>query len=69
MAGLYGKYRVTKVSDGSEVGDCFVLKPVADKHARAALLAYADSVETDNPALAVDLRKWLSWIASTDETR
>lgn len=66
MVGLYGKYHVTKVSDGSEVIGCFVLKPECDKHALTALLAYADSVETENPALADDLRLWCSWIIGNE---
>ena len=57
--GLYGKYRILNAATGEPVtGDCFVLK-LTDVHARNALRAYADSVETENPSLASDLREWV----------
>lgn len=34
----------------------FVLDLIHDRHAAAALSAYADSCESDYPALAIDLR-------------
>jgi len=39
--GLRVKYNVTKVSDGSVVNDCFVLRPDKDPAAVAVLRAYA----------------------------
>lgn len=56
--GLYGKYRVTK-RDGTPTdgdADYFVMRLDTDEHARVAALAYADSVEKENPFLANDLR-------------
>lgn len=56
--GLYGKYNITK-ADGTECdpdADYFVLRLDKDKHAREAVLAYADSVEVENPILARDIR-------------
>lgn len=52
--GLRGKYDVFK--DGEPVTACFVLR-YTDRHARAALLAYAESCEHDNHVLARDLRR------------
>lgn len=37
----------------------FVLRLDKDRHARNAALAYADSVETDNPELSLDIKKWV----------
>lgn len=58
--GLYGKYIIFK-ADGSE-GDpeakYFVLRVDTDKHARKALLAYANSVKQENPVLAKDIIKY-----------
>jgi hypothetical protein len=54
--GFYQKFNVTK-TDGSPVaGPWFVLCFARDPHARVALRAYADSVETELPKLAADLR-------------
>lgn len=59
--GLYAKYKILKTSTGEEVTrPAFVLLPDGDPHARAAILAYAASVEAENAALAADLRQWLS---------
>lgn len=61
--GLYNKYTIIKNSDVSVVKDkCFILKPQNDPHARAALEAYAKSVEAENPELANDIRNWLQEI-------
>lgn len=57
MEGLKIKYNVYKVSDGSIVHDCFVLRPGKDPAAQAALMAYADA--TDNAVLADDIRRWM----------
>lgn len=56
--GLYGKYRVEKVN-GKPIGRCFVLDYDNDEHARVALEAYADSCESEFPALAADLYRQL----------
>lgn len=60
--GLYQKFTVSR-TDGSSFDNgkhakCsyFVLDLTHDKHAPAALLAYADSCEAEYPALAQDLR-------------
>lgn len=55
--GLKIKYNVTKVSDGSPVYDCFVLRPDRDPAAIAAIYAYAEA--TTNKTLAEDLRRWM----------
>lgn len=60
--GLYGKFWVRRRDGRDEPGGdkeaaaYFVLDFVHDPHALPALLAYADSVEADEPALAADLR-------------
>jgi hypothetical protein len=60
--GLYRKYRVERTDGSSEPGgkhhECeyFVLDLIHDKHAKAALLAYAESCKTEYPLLAHDLR-------------
>ena len=56
-AGLHVKYDVRKVSDGSVVNNCFVLRPDRDPAAIAALRAYADA--TPNKTLAEDIYKWV----------
>lgn len=55
--GLYGKYYVERV-DGKPIkgGECIVLE-VGDPNTHPAILAFADSVESDGySALADDLR-------------
>lgn len=60
--GLYNKYIVRRADGSFETVDkhehCnyFVLDIRHDKHAAAALRAYADSCEVEFPALAADLR-------------
>lgn len=60
--GLYGKFFVDRTDGRSALGEkhygCeyFVLDLTHDKHAMAALRAYADSCEDENPLLAADLR-------------
>lgn len=60
--GLYNKFEVRRVDGSSEPGgkhhrcEYFVLDLTHDKHAKAALLAYADSCELEYPLLAADLR-------------
>lgn len=55
--GLKVKYNVTKVSDGSIVNNCFVLRPDKDSAAVVALRAYAAT--TENKALAADIVGWI----------
>jgi len=60
--GLYGKFHVTRTDGSSEPGgkhdggEYFVLDLTHDKHAAAALRAYADSCDAEYPLLAADLR-------------
>lgn len=60
--GLYEKFTVTRNDGSSEPGgkhhgcEYFVLDLTHDKHANAALLAYADSCAAEYPLLAADLR-------------
>lgn len=56
--GLYGKYTVTRSDNSPKHKDCnyFVIDITHDKHAKAALLAYAESCEDSNPALSSDIR-------------
>lgn len=61
MNGLFRKYHITK-ADGAECdpnAEYFVLRVDKDPHARKALRAYADSVESENPDFASHLRYWL----------
>jgi len=56
--GLYGKYRVERVSDPTGKHDnCwyFVLDPEHDPYALVALRAYADACREEYPTLAHDL--------------
>jgi len=60
--GLYAKFNVTRTDGKSAPGEkhdgCeyFVLDVTHDKHAHAALKAYADSCEAEYPLLARDVR-------------
>lgn len=58
MAKIYQKYEIRK-TDGTPVdpsAQYFVLRIDTDKHARRALLAYAKSVEAEDPEFARLLR-------------
>lgn len=55
--GLYDKYVVIKVVDGTVIENCFILKPDSDPAAVKALQAYAAA--TDNKVLAADLFTWV----------
>lgn len=61
IRGLYGKYLIERTDgssgpDGKHAGcDYFVLDLVHDKHAKAALNAYAKSCAIEFPELARDL--------------
>jgi len=59
VRGLYRKYHVERLHDKTgKHRNCeyFVLDLDHDKHALAALRAYADSCEAEYPLLAADLR-------------
>lgn len=63
--GLYSKYKIER-NDGSsgpggkhESCEYFVLDLEHDKHAKAALRAYAESCKKEFPELAKDLRELL----------
>lgn len=65
--GLHAKFFVARTDGSSEPGgkhhecDYFVLDMVHDKHAKAAIAAYAADCRQDHPALAADLTaRWLS---------
>ena len=49
-------------ANGSPVppGKYFTLNFATDPHAQVAILAYAESVEKENPVLAADLRRELA---------
>ena len=60
--GVYNKFEVTRTDGGSRPGkkhhrcEYFVLDLTHDKHAEAALRAYADSCANEYPLLASDLQ-------------
>lgn len=60
--GLYNKFNVTRIDGSSDPGgkhdgcEYFVLDLTHDKHAKAALLAYAKSCRLEYPLLSEDLR-------------
>jgi hypothetical protein len=65
--GLIGKFHVERVapsSRGIDHADCryFVLDPQHDPFAWDALSVYAEACRVKEPALAVDLRRWLAAI-------
>lgn len=61
--GLYGKYKIERLDGSSGPGGkhekCmyYVLDLEHDKHAKAAIRAYADSCAREYPELAKDLRE------------
>lgn len=55
--GLYDKYMVIKVVDGTVIENCFILRPDKDPAAVKALQAYAAA--TENKVLAADLFAWV----------
>lgn len=55
--GLIHKYNVFKAEDGTQITDCFVLRPEKDDAARIAMLAYAEA--TRNIALGSDIYSWM----------
>jgi hypothetical protein len=71
--GLYGKFRIERTDGSSAPGgkhhDCdyFVLDVTHDKHAKAALAAYADAAEATHPQLAADMRaRWRLPVPTSD---
>lgn len=60
--GLYNKFVVQRVDGTDQPGgkhdgcEYYVLDLTHDVHAKAAMLAYADSCEADFPVLASDIR-------------
>lgn len=62
--GLFEKYRVIRkgIGGGRIVENPFVLVPEKDPHAVVALIAYAASVEGENPTLAKELREWMDGV-------
>lgn len=55
--GYWQKYRVIDNTTGEELTEkTFTMKIETDPHARAALLAYAQSCESMSPELAADIR-------------
>lgn len=59
--GFEDRFRVTR-TDGKPVraeARYLVLDYANDPHAKAAVAAYADSIEVENPAMAADLRQCL----------
>ncbi len=68
--GIIHKFDVKKVNDPEgKHDDCFffVLDPEHDKHARAALVAYALSCAPEYPKLAEDLRKVLTEVILNED--
>lgn len=55
--GLYDKYIVIKVVDGTVIENCFILRPDKDPAAVKALQAYAAA--TENKVLANDIYAWV----------
>lgn len=53
------KFRTIKRATGEELdpSTTFTLVPERDSHAAKAIMAYADSVESEMPGLASDLRQ------------
>jgi len=67
--GVRKKYTVLR-ADGTPTDHeaaYFVLRLDADPHARKAALAYAESVEEDNPEFAEDIRRWVGTPIPVDE--
>ena len=61
MKGLYAKYKVEK-TDGTPTdtdAQYFVLRLDTDSHARFAMQAYARSIRSQNPVLALAIEDWV----------
>lgn len=60
--GFEDRFRVTR-TDGKPIGSdrrYIVLDYANDPHAKAALAVYADSIASENPSMATDLRRALT---------
>lgn len=70
--GLYNKFHIERTDGSHRVGkkhygcEYFVLDLTHDKHAKAALLAYAESCKTEYPLLAHDLRATAIFATAND---
>jgi hypothetical protein len=56
--GFEDRFRVTR-TDGKSIRDTaryLVLNYAEDPHAKKAIEAYADSIESENPSMAADMR-------------
>lgn len=60
--GFEDRFRVTRTDGKAVRGEAryIVLNYAQDPHAKAALTAYADSIEAENPAMAADVRDCLT---------
>lgn len=58
-------YQVTNAKTGQKVEGVMVMVPEQDVHARRAILAYAESLDFENPQEAQDLREWVSYLNLT----
>lgn len=72
LEGLGQKYIVLRLND--EVGkhdacEFFVLDLEHDRHTQPALRAYADSVESENPSFASELRELADTFNYTEKER
>jgi hypothetical protein len=70
--GLYNKFHIQRVDGSHKPGgkhdgcEYFVLDLTHDKHAKAALLAYAESCKTEYPLLSHDLRATAIFATAND---
>lgn len=61
MKGIYDKYIVIKTDGTTDPeADYFALRIDKDPHARKAAIAYAESIQEENPNLAFDIRMRVS---------
>ena len=63
---LTNKYRVEK-TNGEQIeqnAEYFVLRIDADPHAQTAAMAYANSIENENPEFARDIRNRLAYFGN-----
>jgi hypothetical protein len=58
-------YHVTNAKTGEKIDGVMVMVPEHDVHARRAILAYAESLDFENPQEAQDLREWVSYLNLT----
>lgn len=71
--GLYDKFDVRRTAGSSEPGgkhegcEYFVLDLTHDKHAEAALRAYAESCAAEYPLLSNDIRRKLDIATAVDK--